>query len=393
MKLNDLLRISIRQVLRQRRRNLGVISAIALGTAGLIVIVTMGRDVKESFNKDLEILGGATRIRVSFENEGDSRPRKLHASTVDAIRRLSGVTGVSLLSSKAGYAVASYRDRQIPMKLVGVDEYFWSVNSFTPLTGRFFGAKEVAAGARVCVLGEELARTIFGHHNVAGLLVTIEGDFYRVVGVLGGLGISERTRWVFLPFSTARDRIAGMGLSVPVYIRCHSWDDVESVAAAIHQIVGKRRSVEGLRIEVAWEQLRRVRRMAWLLQFFVYLAVAATLILGGVGIWNIMMSGVQSRTREIGLKKSIGAEDGDILAQFLAEALCLSIGAGCIGVILGRGIVEALGRALGTSPPKDVFYLCVGLSFFFSVLLGICAGLWPAIRASRMEVVSAIRHE
>jgi putative ABC transport system permease protein len=136
-----------------------------------------------------------------------------------------------------------------------------------------------------------------------------------------------------------------------------------------------------------------VKKLAWWIEFFVYLAITATLVLGGVGIWNVMMAAVRSRTREIGLKKAMGAQDRDILAQFLSEALCLSLGAALVGVLLGWVIIQCLGLWIGSRPPDDLFLLCIALGLLFAIMLGVGAGLYPSIQASRMEVVSAIRYE
>jgi putative ABC transport system permease protein len=390
--------VSFRQVFRQRRRSLGVALAIALGTAALIVIITMGQDIKESLNKDLELLGGATRIKIHFDmgqkKYSSSRPPWFREGTASALRRLPGVTGVSLVSCRDGIELCSRHDRRFRLKLlVGVDEFFWDVNSFSPVLGRFFGHDEIKGRERVCVLGEDLAKKIFGDENAVGKLLDIENNFYRVIGVLGGLGMGSRINYAFIPYTTASDRIRGEWVPDLIYIRCHTWDDVEKVAAAIPEVIRSNQPAEGIKIEVAWNHLKRVKRMAWWIEFFVQLAIAATLILGGFGIWNIMTAGVQSRTREIGLKKAIGAEGRDILAQFLAEALCLSLSAALIGVVIGRSVIEAMSFILDCHPPEDLFLLCVGLGLLFSVILGIGAGIVPSIRASRMEVVYAIRFE
>lgn len=398
MRLDDLVRVSFRQVLRQRRRNLGVVLAIALGTAALIVIITMGQDIKEGLNKDLELLGGATRIKISFDmgqkKYSASRPLWFREGTASALRRLPGVTGVSLVSYRNGIELLSRHDHRFRLKLLmGVDEFFWDVNSFSPVSGRFFGHDEIKGRERVCVLGEDLSKKIFGNENAVGKLLDIENNFFRVIGVLGGLGLASRVDYAFIPYTTARDRVSWVWFPDLIYLRCHTWDDVEGVTAAIPEVVRSNQPAEGIKIEVAWNHLKRLKRMAWWIEFFVQLAILATLILGGFGIWNIMMAGVQSRTREIGLKKAIGADDRDILAQFLTEALCLSLGAALIGIVIGRSVIEVMSSTLDCHPPEVLFLLCVGLGLLFSVILGIGAGIVPSIRASRMEVAYAVSFE
>ncbi|MFH1137363.1 MAG: ABC transporter permease [Pseudomonadota bacterium] len=397
MKLNDLLRVSIRQVLRQRRRNIGMVLAIALGTAGFIVIITMGRDVKTNFNQDLELLGGATRIRVFFEGFFETarieRPQWFREASLEKIREIPGVAGVTKTAMKGGFAKSIMRDRLMFMRVVGVDEYFWSVNSFEPLAGTFFGREEVEGRRRICVVGDALAEKIFGRLDVVGELIPIDNDLYEVVGVLGGLGVGDRNQWAFLPITTAQDRLQDMEPPDTIYVRCLSWNDVQPVSDAIPEIVKANQSDQGLRVDVDWDRLKQVKKTSWWIELFIYVAISATLGLGGFGIWNTMMVAIRSRTREIGLKKAMGAEDGEILAQFLTEALTLSLGAAVFGVGLSRVAVEALAYLLHSRPDEPLFLRCVFLGLIFAALLGCAAGISPAVKASRMEVVSAIRHE
>ena len=397
MRLDDLVRISLRQVLRQRRRNLGVILAIALGTAGFIVVITMGQDVKDNLNTDLELLGGATRIKVSF---GDlSRVDYLTASqwfrdeTIHALREVPEITGVSAIVILPGAAVTMVEKTQTKVYLVGVDQYFWPVNSFKAETGTLFEAEDLAEGAKVCVLGPNVAIKLFGKKEVIGRLLPLGKDLFRVIGVLGGLSLADRSDWIFIPITTYADRLPGDALVRTIYVRCRTWDDVEKVADLIPKIISDHQSARDLKVEVAWEHLKHIRRLSWWFQLFIYVAIVATLVLGGFGIWNIQMVAVRARTREIGLKKAIGAEDEDILYQFLAEALCMSLVSALIGVALGRLGVEVVSYFLQSRPPEGLFLMCVGLGILFSIVLGMGAGLYPSIKASRMEVVTALRYE
>ncbi len=391
LRFNDLLAVSVRQVVRHRRRYLGVVLAIALGVAGLITVVTMSREVKRNFNEDLDLIGGVTVIRVSFDNQRSYRPQWFREKTLTALMNTQGVRELSLTSAKSGRT--EYRGERHGFMALAVDEAFWQVRSFWAQRGRLFGTEEVAQRQRVCVLGAELAKKVFGTVNVVGNTLQINQDFYRVSGILGGVTDSGLANSAFLPLTTAKDRLAGLFLPDRLYVRCLTWDDVAKVAAAIPKVIASFQSPEELHVEVSWEGLKRVQRLAWWIEFLIYMAIGATFILGGVGIWNVMMAAVTSRTREIGLKKAMGAEDRDILAQFLSEALCLSAGAALLGAGMGRIMMEAMGVLIGSRPPENLFFIGLCLGFFFAVILGVGAGLYPSLRASRMEVVSAIRYE
>ena len=183
---------------------------------------------------------------------------------------------------------------------------------FGPKRGNLFGPGAVAGRERECVLGAELAKHVFGSLDIRGRLLEINNDIYWVSGVLGGVTDSGAANSAFIPLTTGEDRLAGPLLPDRLYLRCQTWDDVSRVAAAIPAVVKSTQSPEELNVEVSWEGLKRVLQLAWWIQFLIYLATGATFILGGVGIWNVMMAAVVTRTREIGLKKAMGAEDRDI---------------------------------------------------------------------------------
>ena len=311
MRLNDLFCVSVRQVVRHRRRYLGVVLAIALGVAGFMTVVTMSREVKKNFNDDLDLIGGVTVIRVSFDNQRAYRPQWFRDNTLAALGNLPGVKELSLTAVKQGQ-VSHHHGQNYWFMTLAVDDSFWQVRSFWPQLGRLFGPGEVSGHQRVCVLGAELAKKIFGTENVVGQSFDISHESYRVGGILGGVTDSGLANAAFLPITTASDRLPGQLLTDHLYVRCYTWDDVSQVAAAIPKIVGSLQSPEELHVEVSWECLNRVKKLAWWIEFLVYMAISATFILGGVGIWNVMMAAVTSRTREIGLKKAMGAEDKDI---------------------------------------------------------------------------------
>ncbi len=366
--------------------------AIALGTAGFITIFTMGRDLKKNFNQDLELLGKATLIRVYFENRPSFAHQWFYASTLDALRRLPGVKNASLVA-QLPMAISNREGQQYFFYLLGVDEAFWEVNGLSSRKGELFGPEDMAVRQRAGVLGPELARTIFGREDVVGANLEIQQDLYTVTAVLNGAGLGDLSHFGYIPLTTAQDRIRGLSPANRIYLRCRSWEDVDKVAPLIPEAVQSSQPVQGLKVEVAWDHLQRVKAVAWWVELFIYSSIATTLILGGVGIWTVMMAAVRSRTREIGLKKAMGAEDQAIMAQFLAEAVCLSVAASLAGSLLGLAAVEVTSLLINSHPGQGLFLFCVFLGLLVAVGLGVAAGLYPSLQASRMEVVSAIRYE
>lgn len=395
-KILDILRISLRQVFRARKKYFGVLLSIAFGTAGMLLILSLGDDVKDNLNQDLELLGGATVIKCTYDQSISassmiSKVMEFEPETAEALRNAPGVSSVSILTFAPGYS--SVDDQEVSeYTLLGIDEYFWDVITVKAIAGRFFGAKEVEERQRVCVLGEVLATRIFGHADVVGKHLPISASLFEIVGVLGGTNARDRAENAYVPFTTINDRFTQL-MPTKLYIRCTTWDDVEPVAKMIPEIVGQYQPAEGLRMDVRYGPLKQLKRVVFWVELFILFSIGATLVLGGFGIWNGMMTAIKARTREIGLKKAMGAEDFDILLQFLAESTFLSMGAALLGVLLGRGGIELGCYFLQTTPNDVVFVTYGGASIVFSMVLGIIAGFFPALRASRMQVVTAIRYE
>ncbi len=397
-RLADLLRVSGRQVMRQRLRYIGVLVSIALGTGGVIVILTMGRIIKQNLDNDLTMIGGATIIQLFFDHKLSrqdtiDRLQWFHDGAVRDIRALPGVLGLSETVTRIGPARTTVENRVIPFPLMGVDEYYWLVTGQRVRLGRGFEPEEVSGRSPVCVLGETSARKMFGAEDPVGKHLRIDNSMYTVVGVMSAELSASMAEIVFLPITTVKDRVMELPDSNRLILRCRGLDDVQVVAAALPGIIGKHQGIDKLRLDVPEAQLKQVQRIVLWVESFIYFSVVGTLLLGGYGIWNGMMTAVRQRIREIGLKKAMGAQDIDILAQFLAEALCLTGGAAVVGVGLGLGAVSLASNLMGKAPSQEEVLGYTALSFFFSLGMGAVAGFFPALRASRMEVVSAIRYE
>jgi hypothetical protein len=188
LRLNDLLCVSVRQVIRHRRRYLGVVLAIALGVAGLMTVITMSREVKKNFNENLDLIGGVTIIRVYFDNQRSYRPQWFRERTLAALVNTPGIKDLSLSAVK--YTEANHHGQRYGLTALAVDEDFWQVNSFWAQLGRLFGPGEVSGRQRVCVLGRELAKKIFGTQNVVGQSLEINHEIFRISGILGGVADS-----------------------------------------------------------------------------------------------------------------------------------------------------------------------------------------------------------
>ena len=391
---SDLWRISAREVWRRRRRTGGVALGLMIGTLAFVVILTMGRDVRDHIYRDLDLLGGATMVKARLaRDDGRSTGEAFSPATMAELRNIPGVLAVSAAAIGGRPVLLRSDDEPQAAVALGVDQYFWAANSFSPVAGALFGEGEVERRERICVLGAALARRLYGNRPAIGEWLRIDRDLYRIRGLMESAAGDDRNDFVFLPLTTAQDRLAGLSPIDRVYVRCALLPDVEAIAEAIPPAVARHQPGAPLQVEVARIQLRYVRRLLGWMEAFIFVAVATTLGLGSLGIWNGMLAAVRARTREIGLKKAMGAEDGDIRSQFLAEALCLSLGAAVAGGLGARLALAGISRSLNSPVPDWLYLGYLLLSLLLSLLLGLVAGYWPARQASRMDAVSAMRDE
>lgn len=395
MAMADLFRVSLRQVIRQK--GFGVIISIALGITAFIVLSVLGREIRYKVGQDMVLMGGVNVINVYMnDSQFPGEPRRgFYQSTISALRDLPGVSLVSCnLRGGKVFNVRGEGERTIGIDFIGIDQYFVDVYSVQLVAGEVFTAKDVAERRRVCMLGAAAAKNLYGTPDKAiGALLFLGQDVFEVKGVIRGVMLGAWAEGGFLPYTTMMDRNWGNDQIGRLFIRATGWEDVAPVVNEIPQIVKEHQNAPHLVIKTQADQLERIKITFIWVEALLWLGIAASLMLGGFGIWYGTFAAVRARTREVGLKKAMGGSSADILAQFLAEALCKSVAGGCLGILVGLLSVETGSFFLNV----DVSYKLLALSsigsIVFSALIGVCGGLYPAIQASRMDVVSALRFE
>ena len=390
---SDLVRISLRQVLRQR--SYGVVFSIALGIMAFITLSVLGREIRYNIGQDMVLLGGVNVVRVFLDNHkfpGSPRQGFLPES-VEAVRNLPGVLMVGSNTMDIRGHHFRIGDRSVEVIMTGVDHYFWEIHAAILQAGRFFTEEDMKARRRVCLLGRELARELFGDKPPIGEPVFFGNEAFEVVGVFSGVMLGEWQRWGFMPYTTAMDRNFSAGMVTRLFVRAVSWEDVPRLVREIPMALARHQTLNHLNIRTQDEQITRIQAIFVWVEVLLWLGIAASLMLGGFGIWYGTFAAVRARTREVGLKKAMGGGDTDILAQFLAEALCKSVAGGLLGIVLGTVAVQTGSLLLGCS--LSYLLLAAGSmgSILFSAFIGIAGGAYPAIQASRMDVVSALRFE
>lgn len=305
-------------------------------------------------------------------------------------------------------------DRSVDGQILGVLPIYPEMRNRKVLQGRFFTDLELQQKLPVCVLNEGAASRLFPLSTPTGKSIRVKGFYYKVLGILqnegprvggeGGSAGSSADAQMFIPYSTLMDHYGETFFRMrsgsfeaekvefhEAVIRVKQVNEVESRAEAIRQVLSSNHKKEDWRMIVPVELLRQAERTKRIFSIVLGSIAAISLLVGGIGIMNIMLASVTERTREIGIRRALGARQADIVVQFLIETVLLSGAGGVLGVVLGIGIPVAVQHFAGVT--TVVQFWSPVLAFLISVMTGIAFGIYPARRAARMNPVEALRHE
>ena len=386
---------------------------IVIGVAAVISLVSIGRGARAFITSQIQSMGtNLVFVRPGSAQQGGVGGAAGSAPTLTeedaaALSGLAAVTGIA--PEITGRAQLAYLGHNMNTRAVGVTADYLVVRNMIMADGEFVSDANVVAHSSVVVLGSAVANTLFGGAGGSvGQTVRVNGQPYRVVGVLaskGGSGFGNQDDQVLVPLSAAQSRLLGgarfRGANVVGTINVQI-SSAEEVPAAIISITETLRARHGTAegsddfiVQNQQDTLATITQVTNVLTIFLSGIAAISLLVGGIGIMNIMLVSVTERTREIGIRKAVGARGRDILYQFLVEAAVLSLLGGLIGVALGWAIAQLVGRVqLGGSAIVPVVGLdAVLLAAGFSTAIGLFFGIYPASRAANLEPVDALRYE
>jgi len=397
MLASDLIEISLRQLNRNRRRYRGVIIGIALGIAGLVTVFTMGDSVESDLANNLEVLGSATVLKATWDYDRSTRWHhgQYYPKDIEDLLKLPYVRSASAVVWRVNQTV-SRNNKKMISRVMGVEPSFFPTIHIPVPNGRTLTSEDVENRRSVCVVGQTITKTLFPKgEDPIGKELFVEGAMFRIVGEIGGVEDKAFLETVLVPLSVARSRYPELYELKDIYVRAINWDVVGDLHRDMLNLLRKNHPGYGDALTVKYfpERIQTIQNAIMLLKLFIYASLVVTLILGGLGITNVMLGAVRERTKEIGLRKAVGATEDMIMKQFLLESVTISVMGAGIGMLTGFISVECLKRVLETVPAYSVFVASLIGGVIFGILLGIVSGYLPARKASRLDASEAMRFE
>jgi len=416
MKITRVLSGTITSLNANKMRTGLTILGIVIGVAAVIAMLSVGQGAQNSITSSISSIGTnllfvSAGSQARFFEGGAGGVRNIKQLTLsdaqamlDPFQALSVQAVASIL--QGGNISAAANGQTTTTTVYGVTSNYFSIRNELVSEGAIFSDQQVNIHARVVVIGPDLGTTLFGRTtNLTGQTIRINSQTFTIIGVLkskGGSFMGSSDNQAIIPLTTARDRvIRRSGNTVDtIYVQATSADTVSQASTQISNIMRQRHHVEVGKEDFSVFNQQDLASTAssiiGVLTVFLGGIAAISLLVGGIGIMNIMLVSVTERTREIGLRKAVGARNRDILVQFLVESSFLSLLGGFIGVLLGWLISLIIGQvasASGTALTPVVSLNAVLLATLFSAAVGLFFGIYPARRASQLEPVEALRYE
>jgi len=400
----EAIKLAMQSIRRNLLRSFLTTLGIIIGVAAVITMVTLGKGSTLRVQEDIAKLGtNLIVLRPGQAPRGfggiQQAAKALDVRDADAIReQVSGLRAVAATASQN--VIAIYGNQNWNTALNGVDGNYLAARDWPLARGRDFTSAELRGGLPVCVIGMTIQKKLFGKIDPIGETIRIRNLSCEIVGVLSSKGESsfglDQDDLIVMPLKTFQRRIAGNQDVTLIYISVEDGNSTTKAVQDVNALMLERRNIS--RNEEPDFFVRDLKEIAatlasttTVLTGLLSAVAAVSLLVGGIGIMNIMLVSVTERTREIGTRLAIGALESQVLLQFLVEAVVLSLLGGLIGIILGLSLSAALIGLLKV--PFVVDFGIIAIAFLFSAAVGIIFGYFPARKAARLDPIEALRHE
>lgn len=393
---------ALRAIAANKLRSALTMLGVVIGVGSVIAMIGIGEGTKQKSLENIQRMG--TNMLTVFPNwrrgsvsMGGDNP-VLRDEDVDSIKRnvplVTEITGV--ISSRT---TAKFGNKTHSTQVTGAEPQVAIIRNATKMhQGTWYTTEDEAMAERKCVLAFTAYQELFGEENAVGARIKIKNQNFEVVGVIaykGGGGMMNPDDQIYVPLTTAKTRLLGKTTLDQIMLQTSRSDLMIVAQAQIEDTLMKtRKNASGeplFRVMNQGDIIEQLSAQTQLLSMLLAGIASVSLLVGGIGIMNIMLVSVTERTREIGLRKAIGARRESILSQFLLESVVMCVSGGAIGIALGMGSVAVVARALKVPPVLNA--QAILLAFGFSALVGLFFGLYPALRASRLEPIQALRYE
>jgi putative ABC transport system permease protein len=413
MLFSENFKIAIRALRANKLRSILTMLGIVIGVATVVALLSIGKGATASITSDVQSSGTnlltVSAGRSQFGPGGDGASQQashLYYSDYELLQR-GLVDNVTLIvpSYQSSYII-KFGDESFNVNVTGVTEDFQEVRSYDVANGRFITDGDNKSQAFVAVLGSQTAEDLFGSLSPIGKTVSVNGIKFEVVGVLeskGSSGFGSSDDAVFIPLQTGYAKLFGSTATFNgkktidnIYVSVETTEMMDTVSAQIEYMIRRSHKLAAteeldFNVQNQTDTLETLSSITGTLTAFLGAIAGISLLVGGIGIMNIMLVSVTERTKEIGLRKAVGATKNQILTQFLIETMTLSVLGGIIGILLGVGIasiVTLTGLITAVITADSIL-----LAFFFSLAIGVFFGLYPAFRAANLHPMVALRYE
>jgi len=413
MEFRDAVKISLTNLRANKVRSFLTMLGLVIGITSIIIIMSVGAGAQSLIVNQIKGFG-TDLISVMPGSSDESGPpasvlgiviTTLKYEDAQALEKKQNVEYVAAAAAYiTGQGTISWRDVNLEATYTGTTANHTEVEESKVTMGRFFDEAEEKSISRVVVLGPAMAEDLFGQQDPIGETIKIEKHAFKVIGVMeerGVVGLENQDNKIFVPLITAQKLLVGVDYVTLIRVKVGNTDYVDQSMEEIRQTLREQHNIDDptdddFSVRSAAQALEIVTTITDALKFFLAAVGGLALVVGGIGIMNIMLIAVNERIREIGLRKAVGARNIHLITQFLVETVVITVVAGAVGIIIGAtfsGLVAAVANFLDYDWDFIVSFQSIFLGLGVSSLIGIVFGLYPALKTSKIDPIDALRYE